>query len=140
MDHIATMTSVTLIRLHVTDEASSEAAVARVRAVKGRLDYLVSNSGTQHVAPALETDLAVAKSIFDACHALWMDVYQASKAAVDILNETMLLELHLLQVRVVSSVTGAFDTNIIKGPTTVSLEGGVGRGCNEQARRASRWD
>lgn len=154
MNHISTLKNVTLIRLDVTDEASIEAAVARVRAVTGRLDYLVNNSGAQHVAPILETKLAVAKSIFDVnffgvllmsqafaplliatkngcivnvcsisghVHAPWMGVYQASKAAVEMLSETMRLELQPLQVRVVSLVTGAVDTNIMKGSTTVSL-------------------
>ncbi|OAA81448.1 NADPH-dependent 1-acyldihydroxyacetone phosphate reductase [Akanthomyces lecanii RCEF 1005] len=154
MNHISTLKNVTLICLDVTDEASIEAAVARVRAVTGRLDYLVNNSGTQHVAPVLETKLAVAKSIFNVnffgvllmsqafaplliatkngcivnvcsisghVHAPWMGVYQASKAAVEMLSETMRLELQPLQVRVVSLVTGAVDTNIMKGSTTVSL-------------------
>ncbi len=153
MDHLLNMPNVTLIRLDVTDEASIEAAVTQVRARTGKLDYLVNNSGAQHIAPVLDTNLAMAKSIFDVnvfgvllmsqafaslliaangcivnvCsisgHVLapWMGIYQASKAATEMLSETMRLELQPVGVRVVSLVTGAVDTNIMKGSTTVSL-------------------
>lgn len=154
MDHLSNLPNVSLLCLDVTDAASIEAAAAQVRAATGRLDYLVNNAGTQHVAPVLETSLEEARAIFDVnffgvmltarsflpmllaskgsivnicsisghVHAPWMGIYQASKAAAEMLSETMRLELQPLGVRVVSLVTGAVDTNIMSGSTMVSLE------------------
>lgn len=153
MKHLANVPNVTLIRLDVTDQTSIDAAAAQVCAAVPKLDYLINNSGAQHIAPVLETSVTVAKSIFDVnvfgvllmsqafaplliaargcvvnvcsisghVHAPWMGVYQASKAAAEMMSETMRLELQPLGVRVVSMVTGAVDTNIMKGSTTVRL-------------------
>ncbi|KAF1957634.1 NAD(P)-binding protein [Byssothecium circinans] len=50
-------------------------------------------------------------------HTPWMGLYGASKAAVEMVSETMRLELAPLGVRVVSLVTGAVTTNIMtNGP------------------------
>ncbi|RYP07569.1 hypothetical protein DL765_009119 [Monosporascus sp. GIB2] len=53
-------------------------------------------------------------SISGHLHTPWMGMYQASKAATEMMSETLRLELLPLGVRVISLITGAVDTNIMK--------------------------
>lgn len=154
MVHLKELSNVTLLRIDVTDDASIKSAAEQVHAATGgTLDFLVNNSGAQHVAPVLETDLQAAKALFDvnvfgvlrmtqvfsplliaargcvvnACsisgyvHAPWMGLYQASKAATEMMSETLRLELQPLGVRVVSLIIGAIGSNIMTGSTTGQL-------------------
>lgn len=154
MDHLKDLPDVTLIHLDVTDQASMTAASEQVKAIAGgKLDYLINNSGAQHVAPVIDTDIQIAKGIFDVnvfgvllmvktfspqllaargcivnicsvsgyVYAPWMGLYQASKAATEMLSETMRLELQPLGVRVISLVTGAIATNIMTGASVADL-------------------
>ncbi|KAK1638010.1 NADPH-dependent 1-acyldihydroxyacetone phosphate reductase [Colletotrichum phormii] len=154
MDHLASLPNVTLLQIDVTDQSTIDAAAAKVRSLTGgKLNYLINNSGAQHVAPVLETGLAEAQALFDVnffgvlrvtqafaplliaatgcvvnlcsisghLHTPWMGVYQASKAAAEMLSETMRLELRPLGVRVISLVTGAVDTNIMTAASKVEL-------------------
>ncbi|TLD05990.1 uncharacterized protein PgNI_08780 [Pyricularia grisea] len=157
MDHLKDLPNVTLLRLDVTDQSTIDNAVAAVRdAGAGKLNYLINNSGAQHIAPVLETDLETTKSIFDVnvfgamrvtqafaplliaasgcivnicsilghLHMPWKGVYLASKAAVEMLSETLRLELRPLGVRVVSLVTGAVNTNITASASRTELRDG----------------
>lgn len=154
MAHLEHLPNVTLMRLDVIDQTSMTAVSELVRAATdGKLDYLVNNSGAQHLAPIIDTDLRIAKEIFDVnvfgillmvktfsplllaaqgcivnicsvsgyVYAPWMGLYQASKAATEMLSETMRLELQPLGVRVISLVTGAVATNIMLGASIGGL-------------------
>lgn len=154
MTHLKDLPNVTFICLDVTDQASVTAASEQVRvATRGKLDYLVNNSGTQHIAPVIDTDIQIAKEMFrvnvfgvllmvksfsplllaargcivNICsvssyvYAPWMGLYQASKAATEMLSETMRLELQPLGIRVISLVTGAVATNIMTGASVADL-------------------
>ena len=64
--HLEKLPNVVLLTLDVTSTSSIAAAVESVKSrTGGTLDYLVNNSGVAHVMPVLDTDIAVAKSIFD---------------------------------------------------------------------------
>ena len=66
MAHLEKLPNVILLTLDVTSASSIAAAVESVKAkTGGTLDYLVNNSGIAHVMPLLDTDIAVAKSMFD---------------------------------------------------------------------------
>lgn len=155
MDHLKDLPNVALLRLDVTDQSTIDAAVAAVRAT-GNLNHLINNSGVQHIAPLLETDLETTRSLFDVnvfgvlrvtqafaplliaaagcvvnvCSILghvnmpWKGVYEASKAAVEMLSETLRLEMRPLGVRVVSLVVGAVDTNITAAASRTELPDG----------------
>ncbi|TLD28204.1 hypothetical protein PspLS_03757 [Pyricularia sp. CBS 133598] len=157
MDHLKDLPNVMLLCLDVTDQSTIDSAVAAVRdAGAGKIDYLINNSGVQHIAPVLETDLETTKSLFDVnvfgvmrvtqafaplviaaagcivnlCSILghmnmpWKGVYEASKAAVEMLSETLRLEMQPLGVRVVSLVTGAVGTNITAAASHSELRDG----------------
>ena len=64
--HFEKLPNVVLLTLDVTSASSIAAAVESVKSkTGGTLDYLVNNSGVVHVMPVLDTDIAVAKSLFD---------------------------------------------------------------------------
>ena len=66
MAHLEKLPNVVLLTLDVTSAASIAAAVDSVKSrTGGTLDYLVNNSGVVHVMPILDTDIAMAKSMFD---------------------------------------------------------------------------
>ncbi|RAL13417.1 SDR family oxidoreductase [Aspergillus homomorphus CBS 101889] len=67
MSHLAKeYPDMTLLELDVTSPQDIEKAVATVRAhTGGTLDFLVNNSGVPLVRPALETDLAEARALFE---------------------------------------------------------------------------
>ena len=66
MSHLQELSNVTLLTLDVTSPSAITAAVEAVRAkTGGTLDYLVNNSGSFYVMPALDVNLADAKAMFD---------------------------------------------------------------------------
>ncbi|KAL2845521.1 hypothetical protein BJY01DRAFT_214183 [Aspergillus pseudoustus] len=69
MEHLGELPSITLIEMDVESQSSIEDAfktlVASTGGGAGRLDYLVNNAGLNLNFPALDTDLAYAKCLFD---------------------------------------------------------------------------
>ncbi|KAJ0414655.1 hypothetical protein BJY00DRAFT_320821 [Aspergillus carlsbadensis] len=67
MEHLEKKDHMTLLQLDVEDSDSIAAAVEAVREHTGGrgLDYLVNNAGMSWVRPALDTDLAQARRIFE---------------------------------------------------------------------------
>lgn len=63
-------------------------------------------------------------SINSVVNAPWMSIYGASKVALDILDETLRLELAPFQVKVLTVVTGAVETNIMKNGPDVKIPSG----------------
>jgi 1-acylglycerone phosphate reductase len=65
IQHLSAMGIETLI-LDVTSAASIQKAVAEVeQATGGRLDVLVNNSGQGYAMPLLDSDLEIARKVFD---------------------------------------------------------------------------
>ncbi|KAL8737127.1 MAG: hypothetical protein Q9181_001998 [Wetmoreana brouardii] len=60
-------------------------------------------------------------SIAGYLHAPWMGVYGGSKAAIDLISETLRLELAPFDVKVVTCVTGAVKTNLMSNSTKHDL-------------------
>jgi NAD(P)-dependent dehydrogenase (short-subunit alcohol dehydrogenase family) len=66
MSHLEKMPNMTLLNLDVEDTNTIAAAVETVKAhTGGTLDYLVNNSGMACVRPALDTDIARARKIYE---------------------------------------------------------------------------
>ncbi|CEJ86360.1 hypothetical protein VHEMI04085 [[Torrubiella] hemipterigena] len=60
-------------------------------------------------------------SVSSYVYAPWMGLYGGSKAALEMMSETMRLELQPLGVRVLSIITGAVDTNIMNTVSPASI-------------------
>ncbi|KAI8714912.1 hypothetical protein NCS52_01212100 [Fusarium sp. LHS14.1] len=66
MENLAGLPNVTLITLDVTSCDQIAAAVQKVsEKTGGTLDYLINNSGQHYTMPALDSDLDIAKRLFD---------------------------------------------------------------------------
>ncbi|KAF2679664.1 NAD(P)-binding protein [Lentithecium fluviatile CBS 122367] len=132
MSDFGTLPNVHPIALDVTSPESIAAAVKEVDAkTGGKLDVLVNNAGGGYVIPVLDTDVEVAKAIFevnywaivrmlkafgDMCAGVlnlpFQSTYNASKAAVNMLSETLHLELAPFHVRVITLMAGNVASNI----------------------------
>lgn len=66
MSPLETLPNITLLTIDVTSTSSIAAAVKAVEIeTGGKLDCLVNNAGCLYVMPALDTDFAEAKKVFD---------------------------------------------------------------------------
>lgn len=68
MSHLEKLENKTLLELDVESQSSIDAALEAVvkhAGSEGKLDYLVNNAGLNLNYPALDTDLAYAKKMFD---------------------------------------------------------------------------
>ncbi|KAF7526042.1 hypothetical protein G7054_g10914 [Neopestalotiopsis clavispora] len=137
MGPLGALTNVTLLPLDVSDPASIAAVVDIVqKTTAGKLDCLEGRSLfevnfwavlalTQAFAPLLIAARGVVVnigSIAGRLHGPWAALYSASKAALEVASETLRLELAPFSVRVIISITGAVQTNImIKAAKQCSL-------------------
>lgn len=66
MASLEDLSNITLLALDVTSADSISAAMQTVKnKTGGRLTYLINNSGTQYLSPILDTDINMAKDMFD---------------------------------------------------------------------------
>ncbi len=66
MTELGNLPNVHLLTLDVTSETSIASAVETVQAkTGGKLDFLVNNAGQTYYAPGLDTDITVAKEMFE---------------------------------------------------------------------------
>ncbi|KAK9244382.1 hypothetical protein V1506DRAFT_522806 [Lipomyces tetrasporus] len=125
VEHLKTL-GLNVLALDVTSSESVEAGVREVRsAAGGTLDILVNNSESAYSIPVLDTDLNIAKKMFDvnlfcplltaakgkivnlgsivgAFPASFMGTYNASKAAENLLSDNLRIEVAPFGVQVVT--------------------------------------
>src|SRR6195952_1373824 len=66
MSDLASLPNVTLLSLDVTSPPSIDAAFDKIqKTTGGKLDYLVNNAGSGYTIPYLDTDLEVARKMFE---------------------------------------------------------------------------
>ncbi|KAI1847346.1 hypothetical protein JX266_006571 [Neoarthrinium moseri] len=66
MSDLEAIPNITLVSLDVTSQESAAAAAERLRVARdGRLDYLVNNAGCGYTMPYLDTDIEIARRMFD---------------------------------------------------------------------------
>ncbi|RYP64885.1 hypothetical protein DL771_008562 [Monosporascus sp. 5C6A] len=125
MSNLNGLSNVTLLTLDVVNSAHIKAAVEAVaKQTGGTLNYLISNAGRNHFMPILDEDLEMIRNIFEinfmAPIALAQafapllikakGTYAASKKSIEIVAETLRLELAPFGVGVLEVVTGAVKT------------------------------
>ncbi|KAK6595529.1 short-chain dehydrogenase [Botrytis cinerea] len=109
----------TCLVLDVTDPQQIQDAEELVRnKCGGSLDILINNAGRNHFSPKFSPLVIPAKgsiinitSISGYVNVPYMGLYAASKRSLEILSETLRLELQPFGVHVSSIVTGAVQTN-----------------------------
>ncbi|GIK00881.1 hypothetical protein Aspvir_004910 [Aspergillus viridinutans] len=125
--------NITLLTLDVTNLTHITTAVDTVRnATAGSLTYLINNAGRNHFMPVLDEDLDAARRIYETnvfgplaitkafaplvinargSMVFITSIAGASKRSLEIIAETLRLEMAPFNVKVLSIVTGAVRTN-----------------------------
>ncbi|KAI7973237.1 hypothetical protein EIK77_004514 [Talaromyces pinophilus] len=147
MSDLTSLSNTHCLALDVTSKFSIQQAVEFVTAhTNGRgLDILINNSGQQYVRPMMDMVEEEARKMFDvnfwgvfAVTQAFVDMLILAKGAIvnmasisgywytpymalAIFGETLRLELQPFGVRVISVITGAVDTNIMKNSSVPKL-------------------
>ncbi|KAJ5889621.1 hypothetical protein N7504_010431 [Penicillium tannophilum] len=135
MTELNGLPNVTLLQLDVSEPSQIEVAVAAVQAkTGGTLDVLVNNAGRNHFMPYLDEDVEQVKALYDinvwgplrvtkafvpllikaqgsiAFTTSISGTYAGSKRAMELMADTLRLELIPFKVKVLCIVTGATQT------------------------------
>ncbi|KAH7350684.1 hypothetical protein BKA65DRAFT_549684 [Rhexocercosporidium sp. MPI-PUGE-AT-0058] len=153
IEHLKTL-GLTTLELDVTAPTSIEQVVAEVANITGgKLDFLVNNAGMGNTMPLLDSNLDVAREVFELNYfsilamtqafapsiiatkgkvinigsivgrmaQAYTGIYNTSKAAANLLSETLRVELAPFGVEVVTVVTGVISTKFFNNQGAVEL-------------------